>query len=36
MTEQVESTGLGEMIEPMTVDIVDQKVLAEQLLEQAT
>jgi putative transposase len=35
MTEQVESTGLGEMIEPMTTDIVDQKQLAEQLLEQA-
>jgi putative transposase len=35
MTEQAESTGVGEMIEPMTTDIVDQKELAEQLLEQA-
>jgi hypothetical protein len=35
MTELAESTGPGEMIEPMTVDIVDQKELAEQLLEQA-
>lgn len=35
MTELVESTDLGEMIEPMTTDIVDQKRLAEQLLEQA-
>jgi putative transposase len=35
MTELAESTGLGEMIEPMTTDIVDQKELAEQLLEQA-
>jgi hypothetical protein len=33
--ELAESTGLGEMIEPMTTDIVDQKELAEQLLEQA-
>jgi putative transposase len=35
MTEQVESTGVAEMIEPMTTDIVDQKELAEQLLAQA-
>lgn len=35
MTELVESTDLGEMIEPMTTDIVDQKELAEQLLAQA-
>ncbi len=35
MAEQVESTGLGEIIEPMTTDIVDQKELAQQLLEQA-
>jgi transposase-like protein len=35
MTELAESTDLGEMIEPMTTDIVDQKELAEQLLEQA-
>jgi putative transposase len=35
MTELAESTDPGEMIEPMTVDIVDQKELAEQLLEQA-
>lgn len=35
MTELAESPDLGEMIEPMTTDIVDQKELAEQLLEQA-
>jgi hypothetical protein len=35
MTELAESTGLGEMIEPMATDIVDQKELAERLLEQA-
>lgn len=35
MTEPVESAGVGEMIEPMTTDIVDQKELAERLLEQA-
>jgi transposase-like protein len=35
MTELAESTDPGEMIEPMIVDIVDQKELAEQLLEQA-
>jgi hypothetical protein len=32
MTELAESTDGAEMIEPMTVDIVDQKELAEQLL----
>jgi putative transposase len=35
MTELAESTDLGEMIEPMTVDSIDQRELAEQLLEQA-
>jgi putative transposase len=35
MSERAESTDVGEMIEPMTVDIVDQKDLAEQLLAQA-
>jgi putative transposase len=35
MTEQVESIGVAEMIEPMTTDIVDQKELAGQLLAQA-
>jgi hypothetical protein len=35
MTELAESTDLGVMIESMTTDIVDQKELAEQLLEQA-
>lgn len=35
MTELAESTGAAEMIEPMTVDIADQKELAEQLLAQA-
>jgi hypothetical protein len=33
MTELAESTDVGEMIEPMTTDIVDQRELAEQLLE---
>src|ERR1700733_8791099 len=35
MTELAESTDLGGMIEPMTVDSIDQRELAEQLLEQA-
>jgi transposase-like protein len=35
MTELAESTDLGEMIEPMTVDSIDQRELAEQLVEQA-
>jgi putative transposase len=35
MSEVVESTGAAEMIEPMTVDSIDQKGLAEQLLAQA-
>jgi hypothetical protein len=35
MTELVESTDREEMIGSMTTDIVDQKELAEQLLEQA-
>lgn len=35
MTELTGLTDQDEMIEPMTVDIVDQKELAEQLLEQA-
>lgn len=35
MSELAESAGVGEMIEPMTTDIVDQKELAERLLEQA-
>ena len=35
VTELAESTDLGEMIEPMTVDSIDQRELAEQLLEQA-
>lgn len=35
MTELVESTDQEEMIGSMTTDIVDQKQLAEQLLEQA-
>jgi hypothetical protein len=35
MTELVDSTGQEEMIGSMTTDIVDQKELAEQLLEQA-
>lgn len=35
MTELAESTDGVEMIEPMTVESIDQKQLAEQLLEQA-
>jgi hypothetical protein len=35
MTELVDSTDREEMIGSMTTDIVDQKELAEQLLEQA-
>ena len=35
MTELVDTTDRDEMIGPMTTDIVDQKQLAEQLLEQA-
>jgi putative transposase len=35
MTELVESTDQDGMIEPMTTDIVDQKQLAGELLEQA-
>ncbi len=35
MTELVDLADRDGMIEPMTVDIVDQKELAEQLLEQA-
>ncbi len=35
MTELAESTDAAEMIEPMSVDSIDQKELAEQLLEQA-
>jgi hypothetical protein len=35
MTELLESTGVGEMIEPMPIDTIDQKELAEQLLQQA-
>jgi hypothetical protein len=35
MTELAESTGGVGMVGPMTTDIVDQKELAEQLLEQA-
>jgi putative transposase len=35
MSELAESTGAAEMIEPMTVDSIDQKELAEQLLAQA-
>lgn len=35
MSELAESTDRGEMIAPMTVDIADQKELAEQLLAQA-
>lgn len=34
MTELAESTGLGEMIEPMTTDIVDQKEFAEGCLSR--
>ncbi len=33
MTELAEPTDLGEKIEPMTVDSIDQRELAEQLLE---
>ena len=35
MTELAESTGLGEMIAPMNTEMIDQRELAEQLLEQA-
>src|ERR1700689_5764831 len=35
MTELAESTDVGEMIAPMSVDTIDQRQLAEQLLEQA-
>ena len=35
MMELAESTDAAEMIEPMSVDSIDQKGLAEQLLEQA-
>jgi transposase-like protein len=35
MTGLAELTGLGEMVEPVATDIVDQKELAERLLEQA-
>lgn len=35
MTELVDATGQEGMIGSMTTDIVDQKQLAEQLLEQA-
>ncbi len=35
MTELAESTDAAEMIEPMSVDSIDQKELAERLLEQA-
>jgi hypothetical protein len=35
MTELAESTDVAEMIEPMSIDSIDQKELAEQLLEQA-
>lgn len=35
MSELLESTGAGEMIEPMATETIDQKQLAEQLLEQA-
>jgi len=35
MTELAESADLGEMIEPMTVGSIDQRELAEQLLEHA-
>jgi putative transposase len=35
MTELAESTDAAEMIEPMSVDSIDQKELAEELLEQA-
>jgi putative transposase len=35
MSELVDTTDRVEMIGPMTADIVDQKQLAEQLLQQA-
>ncbi len=35
MTELADSTDAAEMIEPMSADPIDQKELAEQLLEQA-
>jgi putative transposase len=35
MMELAESTDVAEMIEPMSVDSIDQKQLAEQLLERA-
>jgi len=35
MTELVDATGQEEVIGSMTTDIVDQRELAEQLLEQA-
>lgn len=35
MTEPAEWTDPGEMIEPMRVDSIDQKQLAEQVLGQA-
>jgi hypothetical protein len=35
MAELAESTDVAEMIEPMSVDSIDQRELAEQLLEQA-
>jgi putative transposase len=35
MSELAESTGVAEMIGPMTVDSIDQNELAEQLLAQA-
>jgi putative transposase len=35
MTELAESTDVAEMIESMTVDSIDQRELAGQLLEQA-
>jgi putative transposase len=35
MTELAESTDAAEMIEPMPIDTIDQKELAEQLLVQA-
>jgi putative transposase len=35
VSELLESTGAGEMIEPMATETIDQKQLAEQLLEQA-
>jgi putative transposase len=35
MAELAESTGAAGMIEPMPIDTIDQKELAEQLLQQA-